>query len=219
MEELERLADLDDEARMLDESPQLPRQEGRLVLRLVEAPGDEADVLHRPDLRVRHVRFAEGEAAPGEEQRKRAPQTEIHVDVVEDADADNRVEPPALQSLAGLDVPDDDLRALSQSLAAARGGRIAELDGDEGAPRLGDASRELARAAPELEAAHPRPEPRCLDEELGAALGADLAGRARPAPDSLEPSRDDLVAPTALLRIAQGAAFRGEWVSQRCWLL
>ena len=55
----------------------------------------------------------------------------VEVDVVEDADADDRVELAPLEPFAGLDVADDDLRAVADALAAALDARLADVDRGE----------------------------------------------------------------------------------------
>src|SRR5207245_10219944 len=121
-------------------------------------------------------------------------QTELHVHMVQHADADDRVERAAVQAVAGLDVADDDLGAVADARAAACGGRLAQLDRDELAAGLDEAPCELAGSRPELEVPHPRGEPPRRDQEIRTALRADRSRRPAPAPDALQVVRDDLLA-------------------------
>jgi len=201
MQELERLGHLDDQAGRLKLAREVARAKGGLVLGHMTPPSDPADMALGPDLGIRHVRLREGEAAPGAQDGERVAQRELHVEVVQDAHADDRVELPALEARAGLRVAHHHLDVPTRALAAERRGRLAQLECGQLAPGLGQTGGELACARPQLEAADAGSDFRGLDQELSPARGADAAGRAGPAPDVLE-ARGNRLALQRLARIA-----------------
>jgi hypothetical protein len=125
--------------------------------------------------------------------------------VVEDGDADDRVELAAFEPLAGLDVPDDHVGPVADALPAPLDARLADVDGGELAARLDEAPCELARAAAELEGMHAGRESRGLGEKGGAPCGADLPRVARPSPRLLEVARGEALSLTTLGCVAVAA--------------
>ena len=102
-----------------------------------------SNVSLRPDLRVRDVRLAEREAAAGPQQREGLGEVRVEIDVVQDADADDRVELAPLEAFAGLDVPDHDSRAVADPLSGERGGLLAQVDATSSQP---DSSRRVVNS-------------------------------------------------------------------------
>jgi hypothetical protein len=165
VEKLERLAQLDLEPDRLESSAQVACAEGGLVGGHVSGPTDDLERALGPDLRVEQVRLAEGEAPTWSQVRKGLREARVEVDVVQHADPDDRVELASLEAFAGLDVPDHDLRPVTDPLAGDGGRRLAQLDRDELTATLDQVGREPARAAAELEAADTGTEVRLPDQE------------------------------------------------------
>jgi len=201
MQKLERAAELDIEPGRFEPRAEPVRAKGGLVRRHTPCSPDDLDPAFRPDLWVGEVRLAEREATPGPQMREGVLEAGVEIEVVQDADPDDRVELASLEPLTGLDVPDDDFRAVADSLAGDRCGRLAQLDRDELAAAREEARRELTGAATELEAADAGHKARLVDQEPPSPLGADRTRRARPAPDVLLAGGDQLALP-ALVFVA-----------------
>jgi hypothetical protein len=171
------------------------------VLGHVTAASDPTDVALGPDLRIRHVRLREREASAGTQERKGLPQREPDVEVVQDADAHDRIELAALEARAGLGVADHDLGAAVGAFPADPRRRLAQLQRRQLAPGRGQSGRELARARSQFQTAHAGSDSRRPDQKIGSARGANTAGRPGPAPHLLE-ARGDRLALQLLARVA-----------------
>jgi hypothetical protein len=199
VQELEGPAQLDLQPDCLEPGAQVAGPEGGLVRGHVSGPADHLERALGPDLRVEEVRLAERES-PAQSQVLEGPcEARVEVDVVQDADPDDRVELASLEALSGLDVPDHDLRAVADPLSGDGGGGLAQLDRDELAATLEQPGGELARAAAELEAADAGTEVRLLDQELRSPLCAQQTRAAGPAPDALLAGGDQLALPALVV--------------------
>src|SRR5215204_3933459 len=156
MEELVGLARRYGEAGALESRAELVDAKCRLVRRHLPHLRDDTDVTLGPHLRAAHVRLAEREVPTAAKTRERRVEARIEIDVMQHADADDRVERPFDAGVA-FDVADDNLGAVAKAPAADRRGRLADVHGRQGAPRFHQPGGELARPAPELE-----------DRDLGA---------------------------------------------------
>ena len=173
-----------DEARALEARPQLVRLERRLVRRHVPQPTSGTRCRSAHTCGFAMFGSLNAKRPPGCSSENVSRERRVQVDVVEHADADDRVElalrapRPSRRSRRRPRRTVADARAASAAV-------LAQLDGDELAAGLDQPLGELTGSAAELEAAHARREPRCSSAELGAPRGARCAGRARPAPDVL----------------------------------
>ena len=199
MEELERLAELDLEADGLEPGTQVAYSESGLVGRHASCLPDELDRAFCPDLRVEEIRLAEGESPSGSQMREGVREAGVEIDVVQDADPDDRVELASFELLACFHVPNDDLGPVADAFPCNRGRRVAQLDRDEIASALEQALGELTGAAAQLEAADAGPEVRVVDQEPRAPICAARARSARPAPDTLLAGGDQLALPALVV--------------------
>jgi SAM-dependent methyltransferase len=199
MQELERFRSVHDEAGTLHRGAQARRREGTLMRKDMAPAGQPRHVPLRPYLRVEAVRFAEREASTPAEQRESVLERRAQVDMMENAHADDGIEPTSFEPFPGLHVPYHDLRPVSDPPATAGRRLRAQLHGDELAPRAGQSLREDARSRTELQTPHSRCEPARVDQERSAPVCTQRACPAAPAPDRIGIERSQL-APLAHLR-------------------
>src|SRR5258708_21279099 len=165
-------------------------------------PGDRRDVPFRPDLRVPHVGLREREPPAWAQECERVAQAESDVEVMKDADTDDRVVSPCRDPLGCLDVADDDRSNGAESLASDRSSRLAQLDRDELTAGVGEQRGERAGPATELETDDPGSEPSRRNEHRPTARGAPRPRGSGPAPGVFV-TRADQLSLTTLCLVAQ----------------